>query len=495
MRFLEMKIVAAIIVALMLPPAISYAAQETGTRIYVVNGNVLVMQGKNSSHRVINSEPIVSDTIINTGDKSAALLRFEDGQVVTMQANSTFHVRDYRYDARQIQNSNITFSMLKGGMRFVTGLIGQQNKQAFRLLSPNATIRVRGTEFMFTMVGKTMYGQVLTGNIGMTNAAGTVVIDAGQSAVVASSSSLAAVVSASAVPSGTFSELLSIPVNPSAIIAPTPMPASALVPAAVSGAAAASLTGAPKSIAGSALVGLVGAKSDSTQVQKTVSPEIGLQKPAEPAKVADQKEMGADSKSGRGLTGKIGTLGYGAELNFGISDSVSARVGFNNYSYKYNANSSAVNYDFKLQLQTASAVVDWYPFAGSFRSSIGLLYDNNKVSFGANPTGGSFIINGVTYSTAQVSSLQGTITFNKAAPYIGIGWGNPVAKDKGWGLVSDIGVLYQNTPKIDLAVTCTDPLICAQLQTDAMAEHTKLQNDFRNYKWWPVVSIGIFYQW
>lgn len=194
------------------------------------------------------------------------------------------------------------------------------------------------------------------------------------------------------------------------------------------------------------------------------------------------------------LTGKIGTLGYGVELNFGISDLFSTRIGLNDYSYKYTANSSMLNYDFDWQLQTVSALADWYPYAGSFRASGGFFYDNNRNSYVANPTGGNYIINGVPYSSAVIASYQGTITFNKIAPYVGIGWGNPAAKNKGWGLVSDIGLLYQGKPSSDLVVTCV--AACpSQLQTDASAENAKLEDDFSHYKWWPVASIGISYHW
>ncbi len=194
------------------------------------------------------------------------------------------------------------------------------------------------------------------------------------------------------------------------------------------------------------------------------------------------------------LTGKIGTLGIGVELNFGISDSFSTRFGINDYTYMHNANSSMLNYDFNWQLQTISALVDWYPSAGSFRASGGFLYDNNKNSYVANPTNGNYIINGTTYSSTQITSYQGTMNFNKVAPYIGIGWGNPATKNKGWGLVSDIGVLYQGKPSSDLVVTCA--AACPSgLQTDASAENAKLENDFSHYRWWPVASVGIFYQW
>ncbi|MDH4233776.1 MAG: FecR domain-containing protein [Gallionella sp.] len=484
-----MKIFAAIFAALALFPTLSHAEQATGTatsgmaasvneagsRVYVVKGNVFAAQGKNPAHQVIGNEIIASGTRIKTGENSSALLRFEDGQVVTMHANSTFQVREYRYDPRQIEKSNIVFLLFKGGMRFATGLIGQKRKQAFRLLTPNATIRIHGTEFMVTMVGNSMYSQVLTGKIGMTNAAGTAVIGAGQSAVVASSGALALLVSASAIPAGAFSELLSIPVTPSAI--PVPAPAPVAVPQV------------------GALTGIVAGGSDTTQavpeIAQEPAPVDSLLETTEPAKATE--EMETNSKAGMGLTGKIGTLGTGAELNFGISDSISARVGLNSYTYKYNDNASTVNYDFKLQLQTVSALADWYPFSGSFRTSAGVLYNNNKVTLDAIPSATGYNINGTTYTTTQIGSMQGTLSFSKAAPYLGVGWGNPVASKKGWGLVSDFGVLFQGKPKVDLTAICLTT--CTSLQTNLEAENTKLQDDLSGFKWWPVVSIGISYQW
>lgn len=511
-----MKTIAVIVLAFALSPAVALAAQGAGSRIYVASGDVFVAQGKNPAHRAMNSEPIFSDTVVSTGDNGAALIKFEDGQVVTVQANSAFQVREYQYDAGNIRNSSVVFLMFKGGMRFITGLIGQKRPQAIRLSTPAATIGIRGTDFMLVMVGKSMYGQVLTGSIDVTNAAGTTAIGAGQSAVVASSSTLASVAS---IPSGTFSELRSIPTDPAAIAvpaaapapAPMPAPAAAAAPAPalpavptpipapaapVSGAATGAAPAPPVAPKPGALAVVPGGKAESIEEKKAAKPEVsGEEELAKPGKVTERAEMGAETKSGMGLTAKIGTLGYGFEVNFGISDRFSSRVGLNAFNYKRNANSSDLNYDFEWKLKTVSAFVDWYPFEGSFRASIGALYDDNKASFNANPTSGTFIINGVTYSTAQVGSFGGTMSFGKAAPYVGIGWGNPAAKNKGWGLVTDIGALYQGTPKIDLLVTCVDPLVCAQLQSDAAAENIKLQDDLSHFKWWPVVAIGISYQW
>ena len=193
------------------------------------------------------------------------------------------------------------------------------------------------------------------------------------------------------------------------------------------------------------------------------------------------------------MTARIGTLGYGAEFDFSKSDRFSARVGINAYTYKHNANVGSVNYDLDLQMQTASILADWYPFSGRFRASAGMFYNNNKLDLSGVPTGGNYIINGNAYTSAQISSLEAAMTFNQVAPYFGIGWGNPVAKDKGWGLNSDIGVLFQGKPKIALTVACATS--CPSLPTDAAAENAQLQDDLSHFKFWPVISFGISYQW
>lgn len=502
---------AAVIVACTFLSVLSYASQDTdamnagtapastermvGSHIYVVKGDVYVAQGKNTAHRVADQETLVSDTMVSTGDNGAALLKFEDGQIVTMQPSSTFQVREYRYDSRNIENSNIVFTMFKGGMRFVTGLVGKLKKQAFRLSTPNATIGIRGTEFMVTMSGKSMYSKVLNGKIAMTNAAGVEVIGAGQSALVASSAALASVVSVSAIPAGTFSELLSIPVDPSAIpppAPPPPPPAPPAPPVPALPAAGAAGAGAGALAAGAGLLGAAVPGGDSGQAAKeeAVPPAIPPeQAPAEKETAAASTE---GSRSGMGITGKVGTLGAGAEFSMGSSDSFSVRLGVNMFNYKYSSTVSSNSYDFKLQLQTVSALADWYPFSGSFRTSAGVLYNNNKATLTGTSPNGTYTLgnNPIPYT---LSSLTGTMSFNKVAPYIGIGWGDPVQKDKGWGLVSDFGILYQGSPSIDITATCS---ICpGTLATDLATEKSKIESDLKKFKFYPVMSLGISYQW
>lgn len=186
---------------------VTTSAWAAGGYVYNAVGDVSFGVGNNATHIAIKNDAIPSDTAVNTGDKSYAVLKFEAGPVVAMQANTAFQ---YHYDAKNTKKSNIVFSSFTGGIRFNTGLIGQHN----RLATPNATIDTRGTEFVIATLNNTLYSQVISGRITMTNKAGAVVFTAGQAGLVASPGTLPTAIPASALPAGVFSQLEAIPMHP-----------------------------------------------------------------------------------------------------------------------------------------------------------------------------------------------------------------------------------------------------------------------------------------
>lgn len=175
--------------------------------VYEATGEISISTGSNNSIRATKNTEIQPDSIINTGAQSRAVLKFDDGQMATLQSNSTFQVNEYIYEPGQPEKNNIVFSKLKGGMRFITGVIGQSNHNAFKLTTPNATIGIRGTEFMLAMLDGALYGQVSSGSISVTNASGTATFSSGQSILVESSNSLPKMISEADLPLGIFDQL------------------------------------------------------------------------------------------------------------------------------------------------------------------------------------------------------------------------------------------------------------------------------------------------
>lgn len=197
----------------------------------------------------------------------------------------------------------------------------------------------------------------------------------------------------------------------------------------------------------------------------------------------------AAKAEGLAVTGKVGTLGLGLELTKSYSDVFTSRLGFNTYTLARTATQGTVNYDAKLKLQTFSALADWYPMHGALRATGGLFYNKNKMSLTGVPTGGStYTINGQQYT---MSSLQSEVTFNSVAPYLGIGWGNATEQGKGWGLNSDFGILFQGSPKVTLTQTGGN----AAAQAALNQEQVRLQDSVKSYKYYPVASVGVSYQW
>ncbi len=198
-----------------------------------------------------------------------------------------------------------------------------------------------------------------------------------------------------------------------------------------------------------------------------------------------------------GLEVNIGTLGYGAGVGLALNESLTARAFAAGASYSRNFESSGVEYNGRLQLRNAPVLLDWHPGGSVFRLSLGVMLNDDKLTVDAKPsTTATYTFNGVTYSAASVGAATGVIKFNRAAPYVGFGFGRPLARDKGFNFAMDFGAAYLGKAKATLNVTCgaAVPVAqCAQLQSDANAEAAQLSDDMKSYRWYPVIQAHLTY--
>ncbi len=198
-----------------------------------------------------------------------------------------------------------------------------------------------------------------------------------------------------------------------------------------------------------------------------------------------------------GLDINVGSLGYGAGVGLAINESLTARFYGAGATIKRNFESSGVGYNARLQWRNAPVLLDWHPGGSVFRISAGVMLNDDKLIVDAKPSStATYTFNGVTYSAASVGSAKGDIKFNRAAPYIGFGFGRPIARDQGINFAMDFGAAYLGKAKATLNVTCGSALPalqCTQLQSDANAEAAQLADDIKGYKWWPVVQMHLTY--
>jgi hypothetical protein len=157
---------------------------------------------------------------------------------------------------------------------------------------------------------------------------------------------------------------------------------------------------------------------------------------------------------------------------------------------------SSVDYRANVRLQTTGLLIDWHPFGSGFRLSGGVYYNGNKFDLTGKPSAGTFNLNGVTYTSADIGSLEGNLKFRSTAPYLGMGYFKSFG---GFSLMGDAGVMFSGTPKVRLDVTCgallagAIPATCAQAQQDAAREADRVRDSVDSLKYYPVLSIGVGY--
>lgn len=172
------------------------------------SGDVKAAMGSDAAFIVTQNSKLENGMTVMTGDSSQVVMKFEDGQVVALNSNTSFKINQYHFEQAAPEKNNIVFSLLKGAMRAVSGLIAKNNSDAFALHTPTATIGIRGTDFMAAT--GSLYLQVINGTVSATNAAGTAAFAAGQTGFVASLSALPTAIAAAQLPAavaGSFSQL------------------------------------------------------------------------------------------------------------------------------------------------------------------------------------------------------------------------------------------------------------------------------------------------
>jgi hypothetical protein len=167
--------------------AISIAAAFAGTA-HAEAGRVEFVFGSGTVRNAQGVRPLVRGLDLESGDTvltsdGRAHIRFKDGAYVSLQPNTEFAIRDYRFDGRTDGSERGVFGLAKGAVRAVTGLIGRVNRDSFKVVTPTATVGVRGTGGVLSILldGSTLV-RGTSGVWTLTNAAGTINVPAGVAA-------------------------------------------------------------------------------------------------------------------------------------------------------------------------------------------------------------------------------------------------------------------------------------------------------------------------
>lgn len=127
--------------------SLALAAQVAGT-VTQLSGPLLARKADGAVKILsLKSEVESGDTLV-TEKNTYALVKFIDNSEITLKPGTTFKIDNFSFDAGKPGGDAASFSLVKGGLRSLTGLLGKRSKERFELKTPSATIGIRGTTFI-----------------------------------------------------------------------------------------------------------------------------------------------------------------------------------------------------------------------------------------------------------------------------------------------------------------------------------------------------------
>lgn len=179
----------------------SLAQAGTAGEVTHLSGTLSVKHPDGTTKLLAVKSTVHEGDLLTTEDETYARVKFADGAEVVLRPGSQLKVESYAFNQAKSEDDNVVLSMLKGGLRAVSGLIGKRNRDKVNFSTTTATIGIRGTHFgallcqgdcgnVPTTSGKPppngLHLDVADGTIVVKNGAGQVQINAGQFGYVAS---------------------------------------------------------------------------------------------------------------------------------------------------------------------------------------------------------------------------------------------------------------------------------------------------------------------
>lgn len=185
-----------------------------------------------------------------------------------------------------------------------------------------------------------------------------------------------------------------------------------------------------------------------------------------------------------GVTPQVGLAGAGATVQWGFNEYLALSAGYTGLDRSISdVKTDDATYDADISLKNPQLMVNWAPFGGHFRVSVGAFFQASEIRLTANSI----------KNDPRVDHVDAKIEFAQSvAPAITLGWETPVAQ-KGFGYHFSVGAMYAGKPEVEANITCTGIPNCfgAPQKQD---EERKIEDELSKYKVLPILQAGVLFR-
>lgn len=193
------------------------------------------------------------------------------------------------------------------------------------------------------------------------------------------------------------------------------------------------------------------------------------------------------------VTGGIGTMGGALEGQYQVNELFQLRAGVNYLTFDETIDVDDISYDGDLDFSGFGAFVDVHPFGGSFFVTGGAYAGEKSIDLIASSTV-SVDIGGMTFTPAEYGRLEGDVSFDDVAPFLGLGFDTTFEGSGPIGFHILAGAAMFGSGDVTLEAVggtlSNDPILQAELQQEIQ----DIEDEIEDYELWPVVQLGLSYR-
>ncbi len=137
-------------------------AQNSAALVMSVSGQAKAIDLQGRERALEKGAELFAGDKVQTAEASLVQMRLHDGGYMSVRANTEMVIDRFEHDQKDPGKSNFLVSLLRGGFRSITGLIGRSNPNGYQIRTSTATIGIRGTDHEPVLVLDTPEAQLQT---------------------------------------------------------------------------------------------------------------------------------------------------------------------------------------------------------------------------------------------------------------------------------------------------------------------------------------------
>lgn len=131
-------------------------------KVLFASGTVTVVSRRHNNKTLKRGSKVWPGDTVSTNKDASVQIRAGDGSLISLKENSKLVIAAHKHTG-PVEKQHSSIELVKGGMRAVTGLIGKNKPDNFRIKARGSTIGIRGTEFVVQICDKQECNQAKPG--------------------------------------------------------------------------------------------------------------------------------------------------------------------------------------------------------------------------------------------------------------------------------------------------------------------------------------------